>query len=128
MRKALESQIDSLDGTYEKITTIVMISTQEEEWHKEIDRSIEQMKKEINEIKVHHRDILKKHLKKIEQIESLVKENIHTLEDIQRESNVLSAIIEYRSRNNELGKLLQKLKSYCLHFVPSHWIGEKFIK
>lgn len=41
MRKALESQIDSLDGTYEKITTIVMISTQEEEWHKEIDRSIE---------------------------------------------------------------------------------------
>lgn len=64
MRKALESQIDSLDGTYEKITTIVMISTQEEEWHKEIDRSIEQMKNEINEIKVHHRDILKKTFKR----------------------------------------------------------------
>lgn len=110
MRKALESQIDSLDGTYEKITTIVMISTQEEEWHKEIDRSIEQMKNEINEIKVHHRDILKKHLKEIEQTESLVKENIRTLEDIQRESTVVFAIIEYKSRNNELGKLPPKVE------------------
>lgn len=123
MRKTLESQIDSLDGNYEKITS--MISRQGEEWHREIDRSINQMKNEINEIKVHHRDILKKHLKEIEQIESLVKENIRTLEDIHRESTVVSAIIEYKSRHNEF---LRKLKSYCQHFVPSHWIGEKFIK
>lgn len=53
---------------------------------------------------------MKKQLKEIKQIESLVKENICTLEDIQRESNIVSAIIEYKSQNNELIKLPPKVE------------------
>lgn len=69
------------------------------------------MKNEINEIKVHHRDILKKTYKRDRTDRILgIKENIRTLEDIQRESTVVSAIIEYKSRNNELGKLPPKVE------------------
>lgn len=116
IRKALESQIASLDGQYEKITTI--LSKQGEEWHKEIDRAIEQMRNEINEIKVSHRDILMKHLKEIKQIESMIKENLSTLKDLQRESNVVSTIMEYKSRNNEFGKLPPKIHVTVPTFCP----------
>lgn len=54
------------------------------------------MKKEINEIKVNHQDILKEHLEKIKQIKYMIKENLRTLEDMQRESKVVSGIIEYK--------------------------------
>lgn len=45
IRKTLENEITSLDGEYAKITT--MISKQGEEWHKEIDGVINEMKNEI---------------------------------------------------------------------------------
>lgn len=116
IRKALECQIASLDGEYENITT--MMSKQGEEWHKEIERAIEQMKNEINEIKVNHRDILKKHLKEIKHIESMIKESLSTLKDLQRESNVVSTIMEYKSRNNEFGKLPPKIHVTVPTFCP----------
>ncbi|XP_052679375.1 uncharacterized protein LOC128160139 [Crassostrea angulata] len=116
IRKSLESQIVSLDGEYGKI--IIIMSKQGEEWHKEIDRAIEQMKNEINEIKVSHRGILVKHLKEIKQIETMIKENLSTLKDLQRESNVVSRIIEYSSRNNEFGKLPPKIHVTMPTFCP----------
>ncbi|XP_052679765.1 uncharacterized protein LOC128160475 [Crassostrea angulata] len=116
IRKALESQIASLDGEYEKITTIV--SKQGEEWHKEIDKTIEQMKNEIDEIKVSHRGILIKHLKEIKQIESLINENLSTLKDLQRKSNVVSTVIEYQSKNVEFGKLPPKIHVTVPTFCP----------
>nr|XP_034307652.1 tripartite motif-containing protein 2-like [Crassostrea gigas] len=116
IRKALESQIASLDGDYEKINTIMV--KQGEKWHKEIDRAIEQMKNEINEIKLSHRDILMKHLKEIKQIESMIKENLSTLKDLQRESNVVSTIMEYSSRTNEFGKVPPKIHVAVPTFCP----------
>lgn len=116
IRKALESQIASLDGEYDKITT--MISKQGEKWHKEIDRAIKHTKNEIIEIKVNHRDILKKHSKEIKQIESTIKESLSTLKDLQRESNVVSTIMEYKSRNNEFGQLPPKIHVTVPTFCP----------
>lgn len=92
-----ESQIAGLDGEYEKLTKIM--TKQGEEWHDEIDRTIKQMKNKLNDIKVNHQDILNKHLKEIKEIESLIKENLGTLKDIQRESNIVSKVMVYKSRN-----------------------------
>lgn len=110
-----ESQIAGLDGEYEKLTKIM--TKQGEEWHDEIDRTIKQMKNKLNDIKVNHRDILNKHLKEIKEIESLIKENLGTLKDIQRESNIVSKVMVYKSRNKYFCKLLPKehvvLPSFC---------------
>lgn len=76
------------------------------------------MKKEINEIKVNHQDILKEHLEKIKQIKYMIKENLRTLEDMQRESKVVSGIIEYNSKNNEFRKLPPKVQASLLTFCP----------
>uniref|UniRef100_A0A8W8M2J8 Uncharacterized protein n=1 Tax=Magallana gigas TaxID=29159 RepID=A0A8W8M2J8_MAGGI len=48
----------------------------------------------------------------------MIKENLSTLKDLQRESNVVYTIIEYRSRNNEFGKLPPKIHVTAPTFCP----------
>lgn len=112
IRKELEGQIAELDGNYDKLSTIV--SKQGEEWHKEIDCIIKMMQNEINEIKLNHQDILKKHLEEIKQIEFLIQKN---LEELELNSNVVSEIMEYRSKNKEYSQLPPKvhisMPSFC---------------
>lgn len=128
IRNELEYQIASLDEEYEKLTRIM--TKQGEEWHKEIDRAVEQIKNEIIEIKVGHRDILIKHLKEIEQIETLMTKHLFTLKNLQKESNVVSSIMGYRSRNNEFGKLPPKiyvsLPTFCTKPIDREKIHQLF--
>lgn len=85
--------------------------------HTEIDVVIKQMNDEIDEIKQNHQDILNKHLKEIKEIESLIKETLGTLKDIHRESNMVSKVMKYKSRNNDFRKLPPKvhvvLPTFC---------------
>lgn len=121
--KELESQIAGLDGEYEKLTKL--ISKQGEELHDKIDAVIDQMKHEIDVIKEDHQDILKKHLKEIKEIESLIIENLGTLKDIQRESNMVSKVMEYKSRNNDFKKLPPKVHVLLPSFCPNQMEKEK---
>lgn len=73
-------------------------------WHKEIDGVINQMNTELNKIRENRQDILIKRLKEIKQIEALIKEKMSTLKDLERVSNVVSAIMGYKSRKNEFRK------------------------
>lgn len=123
IRKQLESHITGLDGEYKKLTAI--LSKQGEDWHKEIDGVINQMNTELNEIKANHRDILMKHLKEIEQIEALLKENMSTLKALKRVSNVVSTIMEYTSRNSEFRKPPSKVDVSFPTFCPKPMDREK---
>lgn len=102
----LKNQIASLDGEYQRLTTI--ISNQGEEWHKEIDGVIAKIKHEMNEIKVKHLDVLKKHLNEIKDIELLIQENILDLKMLEKSKNV-SSIIEYRSTYKKFTKVPPKI-------------------
>lgn len=123
IRKQLESHITGLDGEYKKLTAI--LSKQGEDWHKEIDGVINQMNTELNEIKANHRDILMKHLKEIERIEALLKENMSTLKALKRVSNVVSTIMEYTSRNSEFRKPPSKVDVSFPTFCPKPMDREK---
>lgn len=123
IRKELESQIGGLDGAYEKLTTI--LTKQGEEWHNVIDLVINQMKNEINQIKGNHSDILEKHLKDIKHIESMIKDYLSSLKNLQRDSNVVSAIMDYESRNNEFRKLPPKTHVVLPSFCPEPMHREK---
>lgn len=86
------------------------------------------MNTELNEIKETHRNILIKHLKEIEEIEALIKEIKSTLKDLERVSNVVSAIMGYKSRNNEFRKPPSKVKVLFPTFCPKgQWIERKYI-
>lgn len=106
IRKELESQISGLDEKYEKLTAI--ISKQGDEWHKEIDSIIKTIQKEINDIKLDHKNILTKHMEEIIQIQLLIQKNLDEL-DIELNSNVVSEIMEYRSMKTEYSKLPPKV-------------------
>lgn len=102
----LKNQIASLDGEYQRLTTI--ISIQGEEWHKEIDGVIASIKNELNEIKVKHLNVLQKHLNEIKDIELLIQKNILDFKKLEESKNV-SSIIEYRSTYKRFTKFPPKI-------------------
>ncbi|XP_062598394.1 tripartite motif-containing protein 2-like [Saccostrea cucullata] len=111
----LEKQIANLDGEYEKLTTAV--TEHGEQWHKEIDNIINAMKKEIDDLKEKHFDILKKHAEEVKQIQSLIEQTLFHLKEIE-ESNEVSMTIEYSSRNKEFSKLPPKIQVSLPMFNP----------
>uniref|UniRef100_K1PMW0 Tripartite motif-containing protein 3 n=1 Tax=Magallana gigas TaxID=29159 RepID=K1PMW0_MAGGI len=118
----LENQIANLDGGYEKLTTTM--SKQGEQWHREIDITINKMKTEINEIKAKHRDVLQKHLNEIKEIQSLIKQTLQTIRKIEKSTEV-STTIEYSSKIRELGKLPPKVQVSLPTFIPKPIDREK---
>lgn len=62
----IENQIANFDDEYDKLTNI--LSNQEETWRKEIDSVVKKMKREINDLKLRHRDVLQTHLNEIKEI------------------------------------------------------------
>nr|XP_022300492.1 uncharacterized protein LOC111108731 [Crassostrea virginica] len=111
----LENQISNLDGEYKKLIT--EISKQREEIHKEIDNAINQMEVEIGEIKLKHHTILKKHLDEIKQLQSLMQQTLLALNEIE-ETNEVSKIINYSSKNEEFSKLPPKVHVSIPKFIP----------
>ncbi|XP_052677675.1 protein lin-41-like [Crassostrea angulata] len=118
----LENQLANLDGGYEKLTSAM--SKQGEQWHREIDIVINKMKTEISEIKVKHRDILQKHLNEIKQIQSLIKQTLQTIREIEKSTEV-SSTIEYSSKIREFSKLPPKVKVSLPTFIPKPIDREK---
>uniref|UniRef100_A0A8W8LT91 B box-type domain-containing protein n=4 Tax=Magallana gigas TaxID=29159 RepID=A0A8W8LT91_MAGGI len=111
----LENQLANLDGGYEKLTSAM--SKQGEQWHREIDIVINKMKTEISEIKVKHRDILQKHLNEIKQIQSLIKQTLRAINEIEKSTEV-SPTIAYSSKIREFSKLPPKLQVSLPTFIP----------
>nr|XP_034305152.1 uncharacterized protein LOC105347238 [Crassostrea gigas] len=121
----LENQLANLDGGYEKLTTT--ISKQGEQWHREIDITINKMKTEISEIKVKHRDILQKHLDEIKQIQSLIKQTLQALKEIEKSTEV-SSTIEYSSKITEFSKFPPKVQVLLPTFTPNPIDSEKLYR
>lgn len=101
----LENHLANLDDGYDKLTT--EISKHGEELNREIDLVTEKMKTEIREIKVKHKDILKKQLNGIKQVQSLIQQTAQSLKEIE-ESTEVSLTIEYSSKIRDFSKIPPK--------------------
>ncbi|XP_078337155.1 uncharacterized protein LOC111134020 [Crassostrea virginica] len=110
----LEKQIANLDVDYKKLT--IEMSEHREELHREIDNAMNQKEKEIDENKMKHLSILKKHLDEIIQLQSLMQETLHALNQME-ESNEIIPTIHYTSKNQEFGKLPPKVKVSMPKFI-----------
>ncbi|XP_078341742.1 uncharacterized protein LOC111108114 [Crassostrea virginica] len=118
----LEMQITSLDGEYNKLTT--EMSKQREKIHREIDNAFDQMEKDIGEIKVKHHSILQKHLDEIKQLQSLMKQTLFALNEME-ESNEVSSTILYSSKIEEFSKLPPKVNISIPKFIPKQMEREE---
>jgi hypothetical protein len=125
MANDLETQITNLDGIYGEFTTVV--TEHGEEWHKEVNKVINRMKNEIEEMKTKHLEILKKHLDEIKQIQSLIEQSLITLKKME-ESNEVSITMEYRSKNPEFRKLPPKVRVSLPVFKPNTTDSEQLYK
>eukprot|EP00105_Crassostrea_gigas_P036884 XP_019921032.1 PREDICTED: uncharacterized protein LOC109618198 [Crassostrea gigas] len=118
----LKNQLASLDGGYEKLTTV--ISKQGKQWHREIDIVINKMKTELSEIKVKHKEILQKHLDEIKQTQSLIDKALLAMKEI-KESTEVSPTIEYSSKIKEFSNLPLKITVRMPTFIPKSIDREK---
>uniref|UniRef100_K1PTE1 Tripartite motif-containing protein 3 n=1 Tax=Magallana gigas TaxID=29159 RepID=K1PTE1_MAGGI len=82
------------------------------------------MKTEISEIKVKHRDILQKHLNEIKQIQSLIKQTLRAINEIEKSTEV-SPTIAYSSKIREFSKLPPKIQVALPTFIPKPIDREK---
>nr|XP_022288875.1 uncharacterized protein LOC111100979 [Crassostrea virginica] len=111
----LENKITSVDVDYNKLT--MELSKHREKLHREIDNAINQRQKEIDENKMKHLSILKKHLEEIKQLQSLMQETIHTL-NVKEDSNEVTPIISYSSEKQKFSKLPPKVNVSMPKFIP----------
>ncbi|XP_065937856.1 uncharacterized protein [Magallana gigas] len=118
----LENQLANLDGDYEKLATT--ISKQGEEWHREIDIVINKMKTDFGEIKGKHREILWKHLDEVKQIQSLIKQTLLALKEIEKSAEV-SATIQYTSKIRQFSKPPLKVQISLPKFISKPIDREK---
>ncbi|XP_048736046.2 uncharacterized protein LOC125651467 [Ostrea edulis] len=125
MATDVETQITKLDGEYVKFTTV--ITKHGEEWHKEIDTVINKMKNKIEEMKIKHLGILKKHLDEIKQIQSLIEQSLITLKKME-ESNEVSVTMEYRSKNEDFRNFSPKVRVSLPTFSPNTIDSEQIYK
>lgn len=127
IRHDLENKIVKLDGEYMKL--MAAVTKHGEEWHREIDSAISNLKNEINKMKAKHRKVLVDHLDEIKQLESLVRENLSTLTYLGELKNV-SATIKYKSRNKEFCKFPPKVQvimpTFCYDSVDKERISKLF--
>nr|XP_022288823.1 tripartite motif-containing protein 45-like [Crassostrea virginica] len=111
----ITNQIANLDVDYQKFTT--QMSKHREKLHREIDNVMDQREKEIDKNKLKHLSILSKHLKEIKQLQSLMQESLHTLNEME-ESNEVTPTIRYSSKNQEFSKLPPKVIVSMPKFIP----------
>ncbi|XP_022302498.2 uncharacterized protein LOC111110336 [Crassostrea virginica] len=121
----LENKIANLDVEYKKLKT--ELSKQREEIHREVDNAIHIMEKENDEIKVKHHSILQKHLDEIKQLQSLMQQTLLALNEME-ESNEVSSIIQYSSKNEEFRKLPPKVHVSVPKFIPKQTEREEFCR
>uniref|UniRef100_A0A8W8LR33 Tripartite motif-containing protein 2 n=1 Tax=Magallana gigas TaxID=29159 RepID=A0A8W8LR33_MAGGI len=118
----LEQTLANLDVGYEKLT--IIMSKQGEQWHREIDIIINKMKTEISDIKKQHREILKTHLNQIKQVQSVIKQSLLAIREIEKSAEV-SPTIEYSSRISEFSKIPPKVQVSLPTFIPKPVDHEK---
>ncbi|XP_078336069.1 uncharacterized protein LOC144626318 [Crassostrea virginica] len=109
------NQIANLDVDYKIYTT--QMSKHREELHREIDNVMNQREKEIDENKLKHLSILTKHLEEIKQLQCLMQESLHNLNEME-DSNEVSPTIHYSSKNQGFSKLPPKVIVSMPEFIP----------
>ena len=111
----IENKIANLDGQYKKLAT--EMSKQREELHREIDFAIDQMEREIGEIKLKHYSMLQKHLDEIKQLQFRMQQDLLALYET-KESNEVYPTIHFSSKNDEFRKLPPTLHVSMPKFIP----------
>ncbi|XP_061178899.1 uncharacterized protein LOC133187512 [Saccostrea echinata] len=117
--------IANLDSNYEKLTAAV--TKHGEECKRVINTIVDKMKADIEEIKIKHISILKKHLDEIKQIQHSIKETLLNLNRIE-ESNEVFMTMEYISKNTEFRRLPPKVQVSLPTFRPKTIDTDQFGK
>ncbi|XP_061191798.1 uncharacterized protein LOC133200077 [Saccostrea echinata] len=102
----LETQINSLDGEYMKLTTQIL--KHGEDWHREVDILIKKFLLEAHKLKEKHFETLKKHLAEIKHAHSIVQHIKLESSDILGSNDVL-VTLDYKSKNQLLRKFPPKI-------------------
>lgn len=117
------NQIEYLHENCEKILTA--LDKVGEDWHREIDCIIKELKSDINKMKSKHSDSLREKGNEINDKISEIKQTITNLKELLNSYDV-SVVAAYKSRNSEFRNLPKKVRISLPDFAP-HQINKERI-
>ncbi|XP_062569131.1 uncharacterized protein LOC134231216 [Saccostrea cucullata] len=86
----IETQLEEIDGKYEKLTSEV--SQHGEEWRRKVEIAIQKNKDKINKMRIQHRDTLNKNLDDTKKLIADIKLYISEIEDILKSKEVSKSL------------------------------------
>jgi hypothetical protein len=122
--KEVENKIKSLDKEYGKLTASVV--QHGNEWHAEVDRVVEEVKREIDDRKRKHLKLLEDILSQMKHLQSLVHQGKSDALNVL-DSNHVSSVMGYLSKNDELNKLPTSLDMSVPTFLADNIDHAQFV-
>ncbi|XP_062585312.1 uncharacterized protein LOC134246980 [Saccostrea cucullata] len=121
----VQNRMTQLEKEYGDLSTV--ITKHGEDWHRIIDKIVQNLKAEVDTMKSRHYDIFKKHLAEINLRISEIKEEIQASFKIL-ESNNISQLLQFNGKIKEFKKFPHKLEVLSPHFTPMQCQEEEFLK
>lgn len=104
-------------------TLILSIENKRRRWHEEIDKIVNMLRYETDEMRDIQLNGLNKHLQKVKELRTEIEDAIKANKDLLHSQNVTKTL-SYKSRNSALKCLPNKLKVSCPKFISKPINGD----
>ncbi|XP_062575485.1 uncharacterized protein LOC134237396 [Saccostrea cucullata] len=111
----VQNRMSQLEKEYGDLSTA--ITKHGEDWHREIDKLVQKLKAEVDEMKNTQLQTLQKHLDEINKTMSDIKDEIHSI-DLTEDSNNISKLFSITINVERYRNLPQKILPSLPKFVP----------
>ncbi|XP_062570417.1 E3 ubiquitin-protein ligase TRIM45-like [Saccostrea cucullata] len=121
----VQNRMSQLEKEYGDLSTA--ITKHGEDWHREIDKLVQKLKAEVDEMKNTQLQTLQKHLDEINKTMSDIKDEIDSI-DLVEDSNNISKLFSFTSNVDRYRNFPQKILPSLPKFTPSRIIGGELRK
>ncbi|XP_056022364.1 E3 ubiquitin-protein ligase TRIM71-like [Ostrea edulis] len=121
----LQNRMSQLEKKYGDLSTA--ITKHGEDWHREIDKLVQKLKAEVEEMKTTQLHTLQKHLDEVNKKMSDINDEINSI-DVNLDSNNMSDVFSATSTVEEYKKLPQKILPSLPKFTPGRIQREELCK
>ncbi|XP_061168250.1 E3 ubiquitin-protein ligase TRIM71-like isoform X2 [Saccostrea echinata] len=121
----VQNRISQLEKEYGDLSTA--ITKHGEDWHREIDKLVKNLKAEVEKMKAKHHDALKAHKDEINQLITDIYNEIQASSKLL-ELNDISLFLKFNTNIQEFRKLPSKVNVTLPHFTPTQYQPEQLIK
>jgi hypothetical protein len=121
----VQNRMSQLEKEYECLATT--ITKHGDDWHRDIDKFVQKLKAEVEEMKTTQLLTLQKHLDEVNKTISKINDEVHSM-DVALDSNDVSKVFSIKSNVDRYKTLPSKIQKSLPKFTPGRIQGEELRK